>query len=621
MPELEDGTFDFSLGQDSWRNPKSIRENQYARGVNVKTRDGRVSPRSGFHHRELIFEEKTFPTGKYQIERTYKELFEGGKFQALIPFAREPDHYLIWVISGLIWRTNVKNGKTILLSTDVKLDQYVARVNWSFADDKVVLFDYPARPIIIDGEEVRRSTVVDREIPVSTLGTYNGNRLFIANAGAEFTASDPVGSISTPDAPITFNEILLPNTGFTNQVFSLPVEEATYPITAMGFLQALDSSTGIGPLFVATEQKLYHYATNQPRENWTKQQFGSVLLAKTGIAGARAFINVNSDLIFMTPEGQVHALSTARNEAKKWGNVSISREVEKYLKFSDVDLSKFAVLGYFDNFIFISANPFRIKAQDRDGRIVTDYAHGGFVVLEIESLASFLAEGTPVWDGLWTGVQPMEIATVGKRCFVASKDGCDTIGGQNVLYEVKSDSTYDIARNTLRRVQSIVYLREYDFKKPFSHKREGSLLVHLEDLQGQIDLIVDRKPAHAHKFLHYDSWSHFAPSYFSESMPPDEYLLGVAPQQIKQIVFGEGEHADEADPVTGELYGTYRSVQLRLTILGENWSLDEVKMKVTEELIPERFDSELRSLPVVALPLQHEPDWDLPEENLCQLPS
>lgn len=633
---IDDGTYDWSLGQDAWKSPDNIQANQYASGVNLSTRSGNLGPRPPFIQKPLTFEDKTVKDA-YGYARPISDIWRMGKFQALIPFFLAPDYYLLTIVCGLIFRTNTRTGFTVLVSKDVRVNQYTSRVNWTAASEYIVIYDFPDYPVLIKGDTATRSdpnNIINGgpqpQVPISAIGTYNQNRLFIANEGVEYTAGDPTGDRFTPEAPATFTEIFNPSSPFYNQFFSLPVTDATNPITAMGFIQELDQNTGIGQLFTATQNKLYFSNTNQPREQWTNGQFAGVLLSNAGIVGPRAFVNVNSDIVFLsTPlgkQGQLYALSTSRNESKRWGNVPISREVSNYLTYNDESLARVAVLGYFNNRIFVSANPYRVQALDASKRPVTDYAHGGFVVIEVESMASLLSQGTPTWSGLWTGINPMDMANVGDRCFVMSKDGCGK-GGENALYEIGPDPDGvlnvgpDIVKNRRRPVRSIIYTKQYNFASQnvgeFDLKREHTVAFHLQHLRGRVKLKIDRKPSHSSEFSHYATWEYEAPDQ-TFGLPSDEVINGFSPHELRQLIFGDADISG-CSPINRDEYITFRAIQFRFTIEADYWQLNNFKMRA--QLLPYvelAGENTCDALEVVQVPVQCIPDWLIPEESLCQ---
>jgi len=618
---LTDGTADWSLGQDAWHSPDRIAPNQYWKGINVSTRGGFLSPRARYCQLQLTFEDKRITTS-YGYSRTIADIWTAGKFQAFIYYNQLPDEYLITVVCGLIYRTNIRNGKTILMSEDIKVNQYRPRINWSYAAGSIVIFDFPNYPVIITGDDVMRSdpnNVINGfsqpQVPISTMGTYNQNRLFVANEGTEFTAGDPVGNLLTPEAPLTFTEVLTPSSPFYRQFFTLDTFNNAPTITAMGFIQQLDSNTGIGPMFVSTEDNLFFYNTNQPRDAWTQGQFGGLLLANAGVIGPRAIVNVNSDLLFLSAQGKVHALSAARAESKRWGNVPISREVEVFLRTPEHRINSYATLGYFNNRIYISANPYRIGALDREARPVSDYAFGGFVVMELDNLSSFLSEGSPTWSGLWTGINPMDIINTRDKCFVISKD----YEVANAIYEITDDIDTDIAYGLKRQVRSVVYTKEYEFENPFTQKREHNLVLQTKNLAGKIKIIIERKPSHSSKFLLWDTWEYEAPIEACD-IPCDEFLKGLANHELKEIIFGDAEEQG-CSPITGDVYNTFLKNQLRIIIQGDYWELDHVKFSARlVEFLERPTKVVCGKLPVqyIEAPCDSAVDWAIPTLSRCE---
>ena len=622
---LYDGTSDFALGQDSWHLPDRIQENQFAKGVNVTTKGGGLRPRPPYVRQDQVFDDQTIPQS--HSTRMSEEFWRGGKFQAAFAYVALPDRYIMSVVNGLIFQTNIVTGRTTLLSSELRLNPNASRINWSYAGKYLVFFNFPDYPLIYDGVTLFKANpenmvngALQPQVPISNLGTFNQNRLFVANTGVEFTAGDPVGNLLTPEAPITFTEVFTPSSPFVNQVISLPVENTQYPITAMGFIQQLDSSTGVGPMFVATADKFYFFNTQQPRDQWTSGQFGGVLISNAGIPGARAVVNVNSDLLFMTPQAKIHALSTARNEARKWGNVPISREVENWLKIRSPELAQFAVMGYFNNRIYATANPYRVVASSFDRQPIFDYAHGGLVVLEIENLASLVTAGTPAWAGLWTGINPMEFISFGDRAFVISKDGAGAFG-ENAIYEISLDGVgiEDDAGRFSRPIRSVVYTRQYDFRNPYVYKWEQTVSMHLQDLAGKIDLLVERRPRQSHEFLEYGKWSHDAPVEQCK-MPTDEQLNGLTSQSFTQLTFGDPVKKG-CSPLNGDSYSIFQESQLRLTITGGRWLLEDLRMSSVVNPNVERQEQFMcQKLPPKRLPLQCNDalEWGIPEPSVCQ---
>ena len=189
------GADTFIGGQDASKIPDRISDECYAAGVNVSVRRASVQPRWGFDRIPINYPDEVI-LDPFQRERTIQSLFEGGKFQALTSCYIGDYQYIIIVVSGIIYALNPDtfNLVRIPIADGTMLNPRAARINWTAAGKYLVLYDYPANPVIVNGFSARRSVLANMEIPVSTQGAFNENRLFVANNGSEFVAGDPVGN-------------------------------------------------------------------------------------------------------------------------------------------------------------------------------------------------------------------------------------------------------------------------------------------------------------------------------------------------------------------------------------------------------------------------------------------
>lgn len=609
---ISDGTIDFSGGQDASKDPGRVAANAYYAGINITAQKGVPAPRWGFRYCRLRFPEGTvaIPGGK---TRTYEDLFHSGKFQTMIPYSIGQDFYVLIIISGIIYLVNQITLQVQVLrlpDTEPKLSPIRPRTNASAAGRYLTVFDYPAYPVIVDSISARRADPTKDEVLISTQGTYNQNRLFIANNGNEFTGGDPAGSKATPNAPITFTEVLTPSSPYVDQFFQLSTNYSNDPITAMTFLQAADESTGIGPLLVSTANAIYSYQTQNPRSQWEASRFGSNFVFNNGIAGPVSYVNVGSDLFYIASDGQINSLSMSRDEQKRWSKVPISREVQNWLKYSDKALTKFGAMTYFKNKIIATCNPYVADAVSLDGFPAVDYAHAGMVVLELDNISTLGQTSSPAWAGLWTGVHPMGFAVNDNRCFVMSKDG-----SSNELYEIDPSITYDVTREGIRYVQSTIYTRDYDFKDMFQNKELQSVDFSLNEVQGDFELAVSYKPSHGSKYEPWNTFKHKAP-WRTCSAPTDCQIPGFLPHNFKEVNLGSPPR-DTCSPVTDELYNQFRRVQLKIEITGKYWEINGLKVNAIPKQTVYRITPCEEKDPVEVLACC-DTDWKIPEINKCQ---
>lgn len=573
---LADGADDFLGGQDASKIPDRIPANCYYSGVNVSVRRGSLQPRWGFDHKDINFPSETI-TDPFKRKRSVQSVFETGKFQAAAPYFIGPTQYVIIVVSGFIfaWNPDSFTLTQIQIADGSSLNRRASRVNWSAAGKYLVLYDFPAAPVIIDGLSARRSNLAALEVPASTQGAFNENRLFVANGGSEFTAGDPVGNILTPNAPISFEEIMTTGSPYLAQIFSVPTTDHNDPITFMGFLQVADTSTGIGPLIIGTQKAVYSFNTQNSRDTWDQSQFGSILCYNAGVVGPRAFCNINSDAFFLSSDGFVRSLAMSREEQHKWARVPVSREVENWFKYWDKSLAQYAFASSFNNKVFFGVNPYRVSVLDFDTQLpIADYVHGGMAVMELDSLTSFGEASKPIWTGLWTGVSPMELVNLGRRAFIVSKDTSNI----NRIYEINSETNYDTDKSLVRFVRSRIYTKEYDFKDPFANKEIHSVEFNFDTLEGDFEIDVKYKASHSPCFYPWRNFKHNAPWRLCCPVPDNCLLNGFAPHHIRDFILGAPE-ADICSPITKDSYKVFRKLQLAITLSGKYWEIHELKVK------------------------------------------
>ncbi len=594
---LYDGNISFAGGQSGGILADRIQADQYAAGVNVSTRNGALSPRPRFVQIPLRFRSNA-------EHLKYWTLFRQGKFQCACYYRSSSGSFHIVVISGRIFAVDPLSGKIQHVPIDIpagedqsKTDTMhprLRRINFAIAGRFLVLFDWSQqRPIIMDGLKARRAgtqsvfrtvnnvttELIVPEIPPSRLGTFVQNRLFIGNEAHEFGAGDPVGGLNA-DAPITFEESLAPSSQYNGQFFSLGTTNVNNPITYMGYLQFADTSTGYGPLVVATDNSLYTFAANQPRSQWETGQFGALSLYNAGIAGPRAGVNVNSDLLFMSGDGQVRSLNMSRDDQSKWANAPMSREVSNWIVANDPSLLRYSVAASFGNKVFFTVNPFTTTAILENGVQCFDVAFRGLVVLELDNVSGMGTNARPSWAGLWQGVCPMEICNGiydgSHLLHLWSKDP----GSVNNLYAVTDDSSYDVFEGARKPVVSRVYTRLFDFDSRFKNKRNAGADVKLTNIEGTNRFDLRYRGAMNGNFAKWREFF-FGAKTNCEGRASNELPSNHSPGSIRELHFGSPVEA-LCECITNEQSDYLRAAQLRMTIKGANWMLEDLRLTVDD---------------------------------------
>ena len=586
------GSATFYMGQNASKLPNQIDDSNYYKGINVTTKGGYLSPRSGYVQTKFTLEdEDAYFTDNNGRKIKYKEVFEKGKFQGACSYYTEMGERIVCVYSGLIFILNPKTKKAQYVEIDKednefkqignkyeprtqRLNQYVSRVNFSNAGEYLIIFDYPDRPIILDGYHAYRSPTGQTDtlgdpvyyVPATVMGCYNSNRLFVADNSNSFTAGDPVGSLVAPKAPLTFNEVYQEAGEYQGQVFSLGSVSKHSPITAMGFLQVTDTSVGVGPMFVATKDTIYSYKTNYARAQWTggNEAFGTMLLYNAGIIGPKAVDNLNSDIIFMSGDGHVRTLTVSKEYTQAWENSPMDLDVFDWVYTDRPDLSYLTVVKAFANKVFITVKPVVTEATDLWGNSTYDYAFKGMVVLELDSTSSLTNKSAPVWAGIWTGISVQDLVVSNDELFMFTKDP----QYRNQIYRLDPELSYDVFNNEKRYIKSRIYTKQYGCESYFQDKKERNVFLGLQALKGNITLDVSRSNDYG-KFALWKHWGYVAP------VCSREYPESLREHYFREISLGSPEETI-CNEVNGEYGDVYRGVQFKIDISGEYWRLENI---------------------------------------------
>lgn len=598
--QVYDGYLSFQGGQNEGNLPDRIGEDQVKRAINCTFANGAIAPRPGYRSVRLMFEDMLIEG------RTIEQVFKTGKFQALAPYRAEHTGWiLIAIISGIIFRIDPvtfdsANVTVQSVEDGSRLNQFVRRYNWTQAGRFFVIFDYPNSPILIDGDVARRSNIHRMDIVAgvplpkpevfpSVLGLFIGNRLWVTNQVHEFTAGDPVGGINS-DAPITFEEVLVQSSPFYKQAFSLGFPNSTNPITALAMLQLPDTSTGIGPLIVSTEDTIFYAPANTTRDKWDTTTFTTVLIFRSGIIAQRAGVNMNSDFVYVSRDKAIRAISTTRNAQQRWSNAPISKEVSPFLNMGDTELLDTCFASTHLNKIFFGAAPYRVAATSLQGDAIFDEAHTGLLVLELDNVSSLgtsqysgaplVSSSSPVWAGLWTGLRPMEVTRISQETYIMSKD----FGNINRLYVLDSDISWDIFEDKEVDIPARVYTRDMVFGKPFMLKKEQQISYSFANISGQFLFSAARKRSVDSSYIPWGSYSYEAKS---QSCRAELELSNVVPHGIQDLNLG-GAIQEACDPLTEQNYSSFKKLGLRLDIRARSWRLDNLNIRA--EGIPESLE-------------------------------
>lgn len=517
-----DGLISFIGGQNSGVSPQLLHQDQSFELYNSTVRGGRWKPRPGWDLKTLTFAtveiETWVKTKKNQGDIVYRygdgsaiQVWSvGGRFftvdvddgmvEEITPVLNQTttanfnapavgasvavqvtDADLIRVgypikINGQIYNVTAKSGSNLTVTNvdDVPTTAVLAGavivfldvnsqnagiVYWLQAEEFLIAQDGFSRPFIFDGGSSRRSFTSANEIPTGTVMAYGIGRIWVAIGGNRFVASDIVYGPSGTAAYDRIDAILK----FTENTFLSGGGSFTAHgiITAMAFVSSLDTSTGQGPLMVFTEDAICSVNAPTDREAWslvTNPIVTISLLANGATSFYGTVPTVNGDIFYRSLDG-LRSFFLARREYGNWGNTPISGEIDNLLKDDAEDLLKYESAIMFDNRLLFTGR----SLPDRGGAYWK-----GIGVLDFDTISSMRDKAPPVYDGTWTGIDPVWLF-VGKygrreRAFAA----CLNAAGENELWEISKDHQFD---NGDGRIKWTMVSRSFTFKDPLEMVR------------------------------------------------------------------------------------------------------------------------------------------------------
>lgn len=297
--------------------------------------------------------------------------------------------------------TVVASGATVTPQTYDPNPSNKLQVWFVQAEDFLLMQDGSSKPWCYNGATARRLDL--GELPTGCMMVYALGRVGVSLPDLlSFVFGDLVGSSSgTPgyayrDAVLKFTENDFLNEG---GAFAVPMNAGR--ITAMQYVPNLDTSLGQGPIEVFTENGAFSVNLPFDRTTWKNLTYPiqTVSLASPGSLSQWSTVRVNGDLWFRASDG-IRSFIIARRDFGMWGNVPMSEEVTRLLRYDTPWMLPWASAVFFDNRMLMTATP----QWDADHGVF----HRALAVMDFDLISSLWNRTQPAWDGMWTGLEGNE---------------------------------------------------------------------------------------------------------------------------------------------------------------------------------------------------------------------
>lgn len=480
---VTDGSMAFEGGVDSSkmttvgseRNPGGVQPNQLTWLTNGTVRGGGVSPRNGY------------------LKAVYDFDGDDGLFQGAAFYTPDADYpYIIMSAAGRIFRIDVWNTTNV---TEIGIggDPNPATEEMSFfqqAENFMVIQagDYITLPLIWDGTTMIRSIGLTDpyapQIPPGRTMEYYMGRLWLQTGARNYAAGDivygPSGSVgyNYRDSLLYWTEVAYFAGG---GAFNVPNQYGA--IRAIKHPATIDTSLGEGELIIFARDAIYALRVPVDRASWSSvardtQPLQRVIQLKYGSVSDRGIAQINGDLFYPAYDG-VRSLAMAIRSYGQWGQVPLSRNLNRLWKFQDKAYARFASGVEFDNRYLLTVLP-----QASDIGVI----HKGVAALDFDIIGTFEQKAPPAWEGMHEGLDFMQIikAESGglERCFGIVRSS-DT--GRIEVWELTSYSRFD---QDDKRINLAMETPAYNWGKPFALKRLDGAELWFDKIYGDVDVIV-----------------------------------------------------------------------------------------------------------------------------------
>lgn len=430
-----------SLSGVSGANPLLVPRNLAAGAINRRFRYDENRPRLPIQNLELRFASEE--------ERIW---FEGGNFQGAFFYNSYPSFLrscLIASIAGRIFRIEI-SGKIGIVTTLFKGNDPVLTHAW-FAQgfQWLVIQDGLNKPILWNGtDEPRRA--IDGEVPVGSVMAFIHGRLVVSSADG--TNQIAVGDIVYGEDQTTTNDVIkFTETGYWAEGGAFGVPVFVGDINGMQPMPYLDTGTGQNELVILGTEGAVSLDLSRPRAQWLDTQLLRISLIGGGCVSTHSLCTLNGDLFYRSAEG-IRSYRNARAEfTQSWKQSPISSDVRRWIDTDSPRLLQYNSQASWNNMLLSTCSPILEGPNNR-------YAgfhryHRGFVVMDAQAESTTLRTGSPVWQGVWTGIRVTQFVEGriddSHRCFAFSYDR----DGRNRLYEIYKDGR-DTFSGTRRKLVS-----------------------------------------------------------------------------------------------------------------------------------------------------------------------
>jgi len=344
------------------------------------------------------------------------------------------------------------------------------------------------------------------ELPAATAMDYFMGRIWYAQ-GRTYIAGDIVRGPSGT-LPYDFRDSILKVTenplAIGGDGFTIPAEAGN--IRALRHTSEIDTTLGQGKLYVFSAKSIYRLDVPVSRTQWiaandATQPMQVVVQLNYGSVNDRGIVSVNSDLLYQTFEPAIRSLTLAQRlyDIAAWGNVPISRNENRILRFNDRALLRFCSGINFDNRLWETALP--IETQ-------VGVAFQAVVPLNFDGISTLEEKDPPAWEGMYEGLDILQLL----ESDFGGRQRAFAIVHSRTDHSIQVWELTDSLRNDLQianeeaRITWLIEFPALTWDQVFLLKRLVSAELWVDRVYGTIDFLLEYRPDGEACWHYWNRW-------------------------------------------------------------------------------------------------------------------
>lgn len=539
---LTDGTINWVGGMDTSRSPSDIAQIQYSKAVNVILRNsiGGISCRPGIHCCSLEFDS----------DET-EEIYKNGIIQAEGHYETNNIIVILALVSGYVFRFLRKSRSSFYVENITRNSRNLDTTSpgWIIKVPNGCIVNNGFDPsIYISGFNIsRRLNPSKKDIPISKMGVYIQNRLFVVSQdGKQIYASD-----------------FMQPTRFTledTNIFGFMCPDSEEKITAIGKQKSILGTAEGGNLIWSSTKDIYSVDVRGTRSEWAASgsRIGKTTETIPGFSAASSysFEAFNTNIYFRSGQHGIVNLRQADYQYTNYDAVTDQSIEASY--FLDNDTNEFLGSCY---------------SRSYNRRLLTTVSpqiapNGGVIwngILSFHPAVTYSSIGTIPrrFESVFTGVRPWCLTVVSSEessdeLFIHS---CD-IDGVNRFYYMDELSDYDIDQSgRVVEIEGFIETRGYTFENPLLLKQSERRFYRLGKIERSVKIKLFSRPENNSEWVNNWDEDHLV---CRVSMVDGVFNPSPSKPQTRSFVFVSSEKFSECYK-----YGSkFLSLQYRLEFKG-----------------------------------------------------